>query len=149
MTAYFDFGISSYQFFCILILLFSFICTHHYILGTFLYCIVNNIESRIVFPIFWSYSNYIHAYTNFYFIVTDKNKCYILEPYGTHKFYSCKCIWCTQQVVLKLLLFSVGFSKQMRYCWDVFLWLYLGINIFSDICILIHKFHCYAGKWRW
>lgn len=93
----------------------------------------------------------VHNYTNFYFIVADQNKFYMLEPNGTHKFYGCKFVRWIYLMVLKLLGFWVMANR--RYCWvETSFFVVLSQYQYSIVIFLysIIKIHYHAaGKWRW
>lgn len=93
----------------------------------------------------------VHNYTNFYFIVADQNKFYMLEPHGTHKFYGCKFVRWIYLMVLKLLGFWVMANR--RYCWvETSFFVVLSQYQYSIVIFLysIVKIHYHAaGKWRW
>ena len=93
----------------------------------------------------------VHNYTNFYFIVADQNKFYMLEPNGTHKFYGCKFVRWIYLMVLKLLGFWVMANR--RYCWvETSFFVFLSQYQYSIVIFLysIVKIHYHAaGKWRW
>jgi len=93
----------------------------------------------------------VHNYTNFYFIVADQNKFYMLEPNGTHKFYGCKFVRWIYLMVLKLLGFWVMANR--RYCWvETSFFVVLSQYQYSIVIFLysIVKIHYHAaGKWRW